>query len=217
MPLLKVFADVAKYHFFDRWKERPQLSPALELEKSCNISGISQEYTIPEGRTRASIESDYSEYLKRRIHGIIPAVLFVEDIRQIKSLLRKSWEGTLSEEYWENKMAEDAQELIALNPILEAIQCDFSDPDNQYHFVFGVTSGFNIDDIQYFLDCQSNARGVEEGFYASRALEEQLDIDIGWIPSPKTIEKITKAIQVRDLKFNSNAPHPSAHSMSPDR
>ena len=212
MSLVRAFANIVKYHGFYRWKERLHFLPAVVLEKKYGISGISQQYVMPNGRDSLSMEADYSEDNKRRAYGAVVALLLIEDRKHFKSFLRKVWSRTLSHDYWRNKMKEDVRNLIQLNPVLKEIQCDLNDPHNMYNLILGVTSELNTDDIQYFLDCENGRQDRMEVLAATSKLRESKGIDIQWVPSPKTLAKITKFFEI-----NLNKPLSSAHSMSPDQ
>lgn len=98
-----------------------------------------------------------------------------------------------------SKLNELLDDIVSLNPCLKSLTYDRSDERNVLDVIFGVTSAFNPNDIQYFLDTNSKIGDDKvlssimlERFLNTRAHAKMMDIDLGWIPSPQTLAMIKK-------------------------
>lgn len=86
-----------------------------------------------------------------------------------------------------------ANRLIDLNPALARLQFDRNNQRHCTDIVMGVTSGFNTDDMQFFLDGNSYQKSMDNPAYAAKAAAalDALGADhLGWVPAPKTLDRI---------------------------
>lgn len=154
------------YHFFKatgRALDIHWIYPAKELEEKLNLSGISREYKMPNGKTmlRVAKETLYQD----------------KNVTELNAVLK---------------------EIIALNPELSTISYDKTHERNIVDFIMGITSGFNPDDISFYLQTQPKdynhvlTKAQLERLAVCDIFSEKLETPLGWIPSKQTLEKITQ-------------------------
>lgn len=77
---------------------------------------------------------------------------------------------------------------------------------DRYHIAFGMISQFNRDDIEYFVNTSFYNRSFAHLDKIERVCEKLNIRGLGWIPSPKTLNKIerfiTTHIQDRNQTFH---------------
>lgn len=84
-----------------------------------------------------------------------------------------------------------AREIIELNPELESLAKFLDHERYPIDICYGVTSGFNVDDIHFFLTSAKDIEGMKNRFVNVMAYQEGLNLEvIPWIASPKTLDQI---------------------------
>lgn len=156
---------------------RPVTSkPALEAEEKFGLKGISQRYKMPDGLT----EDDLEIYLCLLVHA------------QKRNELSCSILHTALAETWNI--------LLKKNPELEQLEVNKNDVATVSEAVFGVTSAFSIDDISFYLSLKGEwmaKHGESEyGPLYDRVIKH---VELGWIPSPGTLDNIAR--QIVELKI----------------
>lgn len=178
--------------------------PAHRFEAQHGISGIAGDYIFPDGMTASAYEDLYNWQIdegerilrhpgildsfeapeRRMTHmpGRIAAFVELQASSRYKSLLHEGWRR-LEEE----------------NPELKKLAFNRSNGGELYNALLGVTSGFNMQDIDLFL--KARRTGQPPGLYirnadAFRAHMEWMQNNLDacerphWIPSLPTLEKI---------------------------
>ncbi len=167
---------------------------AHEFEEKTGISGIAGRYVLPTGMEEKSLES----FIDRSFDQAIAHA----DHRA----------GTQNEALLNLLSVMDQIRTVNAGSGLEHIPVDRKDAYQVGHFLMGVVSGYNTNDINYYLHERPEAPAVEyfeevlaRGGTLSRempgyedyvahlhllALEDKVGVSIGWYPSPKTIGKI---------------------------
>ena len=165
--------------------------PALEFQTGNHLRGIAGRYVIPGNYTAP----EYEDMTSRKMHdaaaamagGDIPRFAFWDIIEKAPppEFLAKSW-----------------NRLVRLNPVLKKVRLDKTNAEDMYNAHLGVTSGFNVDDINFFLE----QKKVGEGLPAKQAREMPVHGDrvkridaialtpMFWVASPKTAEKIEERL-----------------------
>ena len=83
--------------------------------------------------------------------------------------------------------------MIELNPAMSVLRFDRNNVTKCVDCVMGMTSGFNRDDMQFFLDGNYFQMSMDKPEYASKftAAAQLLNRDgLGWVPAPATLDKI---------------------------
>lgn len=92
-------------------------------------------------------------------------------------------------------------DLIKLNPELQKISYDPNDCSHTSNIIDGITSGFNPNDINYFIRTNTptiNGLRSEEQtlrFLTKMAYEEKLNVSTSMMPSPETWETIQQKLK----------------------
>jgi len=101
-------------------------------------------------------------------------------------------------------LAQSWRKLRLANPELSRIRIDKTDAFSVYDAHMGVTSGFNIDDINFFMALRQRIEAVALYVRSSPVHGARLErIDaicrarLQWVPSPKTARKMEKLLLQR--------------------
>ena len=97
-------------------------------------------------------------------------------------------------------------DLAVLNPELLELDYDRDDYEDVKNILYGVTSAFNLDDIQFFLNSGDTPSSLKKRYVEAQAYQSALDIRLHWIPAPKTLQKIAVAMG-KDENWRPEAPH----------
>lgn len=88
--------------------------------------------------------------------------------------------------------------LFTLNPQLRRLRFDRKDTRKGFDLVMGVTSGFNTDDIQHFIDGKVGYISRQDPAYARQSDRiERIFGHMEWVPAPVTMAKIEAQIPAR--------------------
>lgn len=141
---------------------------ALEFEARYGLSGIGRRYIMPPDHDMQSLEYE----IRRRVQWV--------DIPMNERLKR-------AQGY--------ADTLTALNPGLTWVSYQRQDLLDVWHFILGVTSGYNPDDIDYFINNigrphHNSHYQNDPGLKKLSVLFNNHAVAIQWRPSPKTVELI---------------------------
>jgi hypothetical protein len=72
------------------------------------------------------------------------------------------------------------------------------DPQNVDNFVMGVTSGFNPEDIDFYINEKRFTPEFDDWRILNRALREKIGFNFGWVPSPQTVDRIKSHFGLSD-------------------
>ena len=144
--------------------------PALALAAQFNLRAIGKKYRLPPGLTAARLEAYVLAQRWAAQRGLIAQDTYAENLRETCAL------------------------LSALNPTLTRLQFDRGDTGRLFDLLMGVSSGFNPDDIQFYLAGNYYSVAMMQQDYAAKnnAAQRCLGTDIGWVPSPRTLDKIIR-------------------------
>lgn len=147
--------------------------PALALERASGMTGLSENYTLPENISAYNLQV-YAQLVMQGKERGNPAV----------SQARL------------DKLSEVTALLVTLNPQLEKLQFDHSNGWKQYDVILGVASGFRVDDIQFYLD--GNTLTTEKTADYRTSMENVKKIlDLQWIPSLPTLQAVEQQLSAR--------------------
>ena len=164
--------------------------PALRFQRDNHLRGIAGRYFIPDGKTAAQ----YEKWMSRKMSAHVGAEIkkrnatdydywpIAEDLG-LPAFLEKSWDR-----------------LVELNPALEQVKLNRACVEDVYNAHIGVTSGFNIDDINFFLKQKHIGEGLparqshEMPVHGARLarINAAAEAQMYWVVSPATAKKIEK-------------------------
>lgn len=178
--LKKLFNDVSRH-------------PSHQFEQENDLQDISGVYDMPFGMQA----SEYEDYFRQAVSFLLSeagielggGATYMKQ-RLPLPIVKNSWEA-----------------LKALNPVLDHVKMDEENGYDVYCAVMGVTSGFNIDDINFFLE----QIHVDRGFAALQArnmpdhgprlarIEGAAAGYMGWVASPKTAKAVEAQFKKKGL------------------
>lgn len=155
--------------------------PALLLQAEFGLTDIGCDYKMPEGIAHKKIEAYVLCLMWAYRQEQLPAAVFGPAMHELLDRM------------------ED------LNPELKRLRYDRTDARRLFDAAMGVTSGFNIDDMQFFLDgnygyiAEKNPQWVAKHETVKRLLGI---MGPGWVASEPTLDKIAaQARAKRDAAF----------------
>lgn len=192
--------------------------PALRFERATGLSDIGRKYVMPYGRSAAAIERSVCECVSRKAgYGF--------HIDNMREYFRKAVNNSIEGDDWQEQFKKLLDDIIELNSELKTVEYDRNDIDAVYHFILGTTSGFNPDDIEFWLrefdptkleEWHNKPEYLENGKIngiflqeihpdpeiAERTVDrlvrkERRDVKfIHWIPSMPTLQKIKEGLNL---------------------
>lgn len=137
--------------------------PALRMQDWLDLDGIGRVYNVPPGETMESLEKKF-----------------------FKAFVEHGNERTAAREDVAHSYA---NLLCQLNPDMATVRPSIEDFNATVAFIRGMVSGYNKDDIEFFLHVPESIR--KEIYDKQRQFFEDAGIAfLGWAPSPKTFESI---------------------------
>ncbi len=187
LPLSKTFNNLSRH-------------PAKLFEINNHFRDISGRYRIPDGMTADA----YEDLLAKQMNEVIP-------YSNPKKLPYLFW-GMLFLKNPPSLLIESWNKLVRLNPILRNVRMDKTRADDVYNAHLGVTSGLNIDDINFYIE--QTHKGEGEPAFQARSIPEHGErlarieavaiAPIYWVLSPRTAQRI-EARFTRRKKLNLSA------------
>jgi hypothetical protein len=96
--------------------------------------------------------------------------------------------------------------LVALNPALEDVELDKDRLEDILDAHMGATSGFNVDDINFYIEQRHllrkpalHARGMLVHGDRIKRIEAASKTPVSWVPSPRTAVRMEKALHKKGL------------------
>jgi hypothetical protein len=170
--------------------------PARKFEVFNHFRGIAGRYKIPDGMTAKHYEQKHHDRLQEALLASVPD----KDI-----VLHVLWQGTRTLPV-PDFLHESWRRLVKLNPILKTIKMNPDNTRDLYNAHMGVTSGFNVDDINFYIE-----RDNDGGQAAKQAREMPVHgamlkrinavsaTHLNWVPSPQTAQKIEAGFKRRGM------------------
>jgi hypothetical protein len=160
--------------------------PALEFQTQNHLRSIAGRYRIPGNYTAP----EYEDVTSAMVIAETKAMVTPADKRSHWNVLERIAPPEPLKKSWNR--------LVRLNPVLKGVKFDRNNGEEMYNAHLGVTSGFNVDDMNFFLE----QKRVGEGLPAKQAHEMPVHGDrllriegmaktpMFWVASPKTAEKV---------------------------
>ena len=189
---------------WDASANRRYAAPALNFEAQTGIEGVGRTYKMPNGISM--------EYMESLLPGTDFSLFQMKHVVPTDERFRFSWAMAAEQVVplattMETKYQKLIDTLCDLNPELKNIKFDQQNKSDRDNFLWGVTSGFNPDDIQHFLD-RSHRDPAEikqeqlTGIWPQ--LKRRCDEIFGkeqhlvqWVPSPATAAHINEQLDRR--------------------
>jgi hypothetical protein len=149
--------------------------PALEFEKATGMRGIGHIYKMPGGITMREAFVHLKNILGNR-----------DFYEFIKAAFAKNALSAKNNEVM-TKIGKFAREIIDLNPELKKVSFDKEDAIETEDFIAGVLSGYNPEDIDFFLSDYEWDHEREKRVWL---LQVTIGRSIEWAASDLTLEKI---------------------------
>lgn len=149
--------------------------PPVDFEKKSGLTGIAGQYHMPAGLTPSDVQT-YSILIRN--------LTFQEDYTVEECL---------------GKLTELHQALIGRNSQMEQIRYNPLDPHTVFDIILGVASGFNIKDIQHYIDGNNWSLSMKDPKY--KELYEKIDSQahIYWVPCMETLKEMDRQLSAAPL------------------
>ena len=183
---------------------RSYMAPALRFEEITGIEGVGHTYKMPNGISM--------EYMEKLLPGADFSLFQMKRVIPADEKLRFGWAMAAEKvaslaTTMETKYQKLVDIFCDLNPDLKNVKFDRQDISACRNFIWGVTSGFNPDDIQHFLKRAhpQSAEEKQDQMMGERArLMKRCDEIFGrdrcvmqWVASPATAAYIHEQLDQR--------------------
>lgn len=180
--------------------------PAWKFQRLNNLRGIAGAYKIPEGMTA----SGYEDITMRRLmeDKDLQRRAGARNSREMVALrMRGGFWAALSTAPAPKVLQDSWDALVELNPELSQVKVEREKIRSLLDAHYGVTSGFNIDDINFFQEQKKVGEGLPglqsrnmpvHGERLDR-IEAAASSQMFWVVSPKTAKKIEQRFKRRGL------------------
>ncbi|MGN0904260.1 MAG: hypothetical protein ACI4PW_03790 [Alphaproteobacteria bacterium] len=164
---------------------------AVRLEEETGLSGIAGRYRFPENREPAFAEYEYRKrFLK---YSLAESLLTAEDPLKRRAAEKISRQTPQALE----EVKQEIEKLTVLNPDLKRLNYDRRDFIESYRALIGVTSQYNVDDINAYLHSIRTGQKDEEANARIERLKDR-GCRFGWVPAVKTLDRIERGLDERE-------------------
>lgn len=181
-------------------------SPMKEFEEKTGLTGLSFDYKMPEGKDASTVEIDYE--IIRLGSGILYDLDRSPNVFDFKPSVMPE-----QRQIYLCYVRDLISSLKDLNPELRGVALKQDNVDQSVDFILGVTSGYNPDDIAYYLSKKWDQTHWMKTPHI-RALNDSLqdifndkDLLVGGIVSPQTTQKVDQQLAV--LRVRASVPKPA--------
>lgn len=163
-------------------------SPVVNFEKETGLAGISGKYKMPDGKTHETVEFEHQKESRKYIFATARIKEYASFLpshinKQLAVIAEEGQKVCLP------KMLKNFDKLVKLNPELKKLEVDRTDIEKVNDVIFGITSRFNVDDINGFLKREEFYSETKESKLHNE-MEERTGVDIQWHPCLSTLKKI---------------------------
>lgn len=178
LSLSKAFNDLSHY-------------PARRFELSNNLRNIAGHYKIPNGMTADAYEKRIRKKLDKEVNLEAQRKNITGGFRIVLKMMKSP---KFHLDSW--------HKLVRLNPVLTDVQIDKENAMDLFNAHFGVTSGFNIDDINFYIAQEhrgvlpaQDARAMPDHGERLKRIEAVSKTSVNWVMSPKTARKVENRLK----------------------
>jgi len=158
---------------------------ARVFESENRITGISTPYRLPKSDYEVGFFNEFSPYYEAIKNGVS---------RRKDEVNKKAYEAqnAIIDKFIENKVLDrinkEYQKIEKLNPSIKKIKHDDLNFIQTFDIIHGVCSGYNVDDINHFINSTEQER--LETLKKQRKFAEENNVVFNWMLSEKTISKV---------------------------
>jgi hypothetical protein len=179
--------------------------PPYRFEKATGLKGIGGNYKYPASMNAVQFDDAWTwTFIQKENRQILPTALVAAgialpeyprrmDINDYMATLPQPVQG-MYRNVWD--------ELVALNPQLKGVRVDKGDIGQVYDAINGVASGFNVTDINYYLEADSSREARLK--YFAHPLIAKIDEESGahmcWIAAPETLQQVSLQLDERKAR-----------------
>lgn len=183
------------YDRHGRYKENGVIkytAHAVRLEEMTGLTGIAGRYKFPDGKTPAETEYDYRKsFLKYSI-----ALSYLRSDDPVKAGAAKKFEAGIPSAL--TSVNGEIDKLSKLNPELKRLNYDRKDFIQSYRALIGITSQYNVDDINDYLRVVRTGVKNKEAQQKMDDLKKRFGLRFGWQPAVTTLKKIETGMMIRE-------------------
>ena len=161
---------------------------AIELENKYGLKDIAGHYKFVDGKTAPFAEYDYRKRFMKYFHATKMQNSENPILREASQIVLQGAPEALKEINGEIK------KLQELNPELKRLNFNPNKMLEAYQALIGVTSGYNPDDINYFLHSLRTGKRDE----SLNQRKDKMGINLGWQPAHTTMDRIEAQLKARD-------------------
>lgn len=178
---IRVLSSVDPQTGFEHRLYFPRLGfscPAVEFEKATGLSGIAQNYALPQGLPPVEISQYVTVLAHAARQGDISAIQERLLVLRLLDVLKND------------------------NPSLKTLRHEKEDVSILRDIVHGVTSTFCVQDIQHFIDGNYLRVSLANPEYKAlyHKVQDLSGGDIFWVPALETLQKIERQSMAKDMK-----------------
>lgn len=166
--------------------------PAHRFELETGLTGLAGNYRFPGSLRAKDFEDRYFWGNKGTPPAFLKETSLPEKEIDVRALGGIDHAVAHSSPGFRHVMLQLWDKMVRLNPPLAAVAVDRANPNHVYDALHGAASGFNPDDINFYL----RTRWIEGKMPAlliasgTRAVENLCGVMPEWITSPQTLDKI---------------------------
>ena len=163
---------------------------AVRLEEMTGLTGIAGRYKFLDGKTPAEAEYDYRKaFLKYSI-----ASSYLQSDDPVKARSAQKFEAEIPSALV--AVNKEIDKLSKLNPELKKLDYDRKDFIESYRALIGVTSQYNVDDINDYLRVLRTGVKNTQAQQSMESLKKRYGLRFGWQPAVSTLKRIETGMAV---------------------
>lgn len=187
---------------------------AVEFEDRTGLTGVAGRYKMPDNMSHPEAEYTYRKKYQKFAHAY--RILgrdeqsATPEKKQAAELFVSVGDKALK------KLNKDIEKLTKLNPELKKLKADKNSFFERYHAIIGITSQYNIDDINHFVvgKLENNSKKDDEYMQRMDAIKDKVGGPIGWTLSPPTLKRVEKQLGLSKNKDKPSMRTPHKNTLS---
>ncbi len=172
---------------------RPRyLAQAVRMEDEYGLTGIAGRYKFVDGKEAPFAEYDYRKAFQR--YSIADEYMKSDNpyCQKAAEMLKDQMPEALK------NLNKEIGKLTELNPELKALNYDNRNITEAYRALIGITSQYNVDDINAYLHNVRSGKKNMEVLDRVEKIKKETGIRFGWQPAAKTVDKIEAQLKEKE-------------------